>query len=313
MVSKQIGYIRASTQEQEVERQKLNILAACPEAVLIIEHYTGTKMHRPKWDKLMNACESGYVTDIWFDAPDRMGRTADECFKVYKHLWNDLQISLHFIKQPYINTSVYEETMKQAAQNIETLNSGDESTDKLVNTILDAVHIYMLEMAEKQIWYAFREAELEVENISRRTKSGQKAARLRGSTWGTRPGTHYISSYELKARPQIIRYSKVFGGKYGIEDLSRITKIRKNSLKAYIERIMIEQKMMRPEDAKYSDGREFNAQIHDKELYDNEADREWIRRFGKPMIRQPKLPPIQKPESMGMQEYHQTDNCLEDK
>ena len=46
------GYARISRPQQSIERQIRNIKAAYPEAVIVQEAYTGTKMDRPEWGKL---------------------------------------------------------------------------------------------------------------------------------------------------------------------------------------------------------------------------------------------------------------------
>ena len=51
---KTYGYCRISTPKQNITRQIKNILQAYPEAEIVEEAYTGTKIHRPKWDSLVN-------------------------------------------------------------------------------------------------------------------------------------------------------------------------------------------------------------------------------------------------------------------
>ena len=46
------GYCRISTMKQSVTRQIENIKGLYPNAVIIEESYTGTKMDRPKWNSL---------------------------------------------------------------------------------------------------------------------------------------------------------------------------------------------------------------------------------------------------------------------
>lgn len=53
------GYCRISTKKQSIERQIRNIKAQYPDAVIIIETYTGTKMERPEWNKLLKKCSPG--------------------------------------------------------------------------------------------------------------------------------------------------------------------------------------------------------------------------------------------------------------
>ena len=153
-----LAYIRVSTEDQLTERQRLNILQRCPDAKFIEEKYTGTTMDRPQWKKIVASAEGGHVNSIWFDEPSRMGRTADECFRTYKHLYFDLGVSLHFIKGGHIDTDVYEKALKSSID-IDDCKSGDKAVDKMISTIISAVTELMLGMLEDQIYYAFKEAE----------------------------------------------------------------------------------------------------------------------------------------------------------
>ena len=48
------GYCRISTPQQNIERQERNIKTVYPDAVLVSEAYTGTKIERPQWSRLLN-------------------------------------------------------------------------------------------------------------------------------------------------------------------------------------------------------------------------------------------------------------------
>ena len=48
-----IGYPRVSTPTQSLDRQIQNIKAAYPSAILFPEKFTGTKIDRPEWNKLI--------------------------------------------------------------------------------------------------------------------------------------------------------------------------------------------------------------------------------------------------------------------
>ena len=48
-----IGYPRVSTPTQSLDRQIQNIKAAYPGAILFPEKFTGTKIDRPEWNKLI--------------------------------------------------------------------------------------------------------------------------------------------------------------------------------------------------------------------------------------------------------------------
>ena len=101
------GYCRVSTKHQRITRQVTNITELYPNATLIKEFYTGTTQNRPLWDKLMKQIRTGDT--IVFDSVSRMSRNAEEGFKDYKLLYES-GISLVFINEPLINTSIFDST-----------------------------------------------------------------------------------------------------------------------------------------------------------------------------------------------------------
>ena len=80
------GYCRISQKKQSIERQIRNIKEAYPEAVIIEETFTGTKIDRPEWNKLYKKAKSGDT--IIFDSVSRMSRNAEDGFNTYEELYN---------------------------------------------------------------------------------------------------------------------------------------------------------------------------------------------------------------------------------
>ena len=78
---KTYGYVRVSTMQQNIERQIRSIKERYPDAIIIQDEYTGTKMDRPQWSKLYKTLKAGDV--VVFDEVSRMSRDAEEGFKVY--------------------------------------------------------------------------------------------------------------------------------------------------------------------------------------------------------------------------------------
>ena len=103
------GYCRISTARQNLERQARNIQAVYPEAVIVREIYTGTKIHeRKEFEKLLRKVSAGDI--LVFDSVSRMSRTAQEGYRIYEELYNR-GVSLVFHKEPHINTSTYQQAM----------------------------------------------------------------------------------------------------------------------------------------------------------------------------------------------------------
>ena len=175
MGSKVYGYCRVSTMKQSIERQIRNVKAVYPDAVIVVDEYTGTRLDRPGWMKLYRQLQPGDT--IVFDQVSRMSRDADEGFQVYEELFRR-GVNLIFLKEPHINT----ETYKKALEN------GVPMTGTNVDFILEGVNKYLLSLAKEQIRLAFDQAEKEVEDLHQRTREGIETARLNGKQIGQPKG-----------------------------------------------------------------------------------------------------------------------------
>ena len=90
------GYCRISTSKQNIERQERNIKAAYPDALIIKEAYTGTRLDRKEWGKLIKNIKAGDT--LVFDSVSRMSRNAEEGFDAYQDMFGQ-GINLVFILQ----------------------------------------------------------------------------------------------------------------------------------------------------------------------------------------------------------------------
>ena len=95
------GYCRISTKQQNIERQIRNILAEYPKAKLYKEAYTGTKLERPEFEKLLKRLKAGDT--VVFDSVSRMSRNAEDGWTLYESLYNK-GINLVFLKEHHIDT-----------------------------------------------------------------------------------------------------------------------------------------------------------------------------------------------------------------
>ena len=80
------GYCRISRPKQSIERQIRNIKAQYPDAVIVQEVFTRTRMDRREWQKLMKRVKAGDT--IIFDSVSRMSGNADDGFAAYEDLFN---------------------------------------------------------------------------------------------------------------------------------------------------------------------------------------------------------------------------------
>lgn len=236
-MSKIYGYARISTVKQNIQRQLDNIKMEYPDAVIITEEYTGTKINRPAFDKLIKNLKPGDT--IVFDEVSRMSRNAEEGIKLYTELF-DNDINLVFIKEPHINTSVYRDKLNKQ---IDKLNStGNKATDKLLESIMNALHEYTIDLAKEQIELAFKTAQAEVDFLHKRTSEGVQRAILNGKKVGglTTKGTKLTTKKSIEMKAKIRALSKDFEGTNNDIEVMAITKLARNTYYKYKREMLAE-------------------------------------------------------------------------
>ena len=221
------GFCRVSTKRQNIERQVRNILEKYPNAYIVKEYYTGTKLEgRKEWIKLYNLvkkeAEKGKTVMIVFDSVSRMSRNADEGFKVYQELF-ELGVTLEFLKEPHINTDTYRKA----------LTVDIKMTGTNADILLKAVKEYLMELAKEQIKIAFNQAEKEVQDLHVRTSEGIKTAKLNGKQIGRIKGKTYTSQKEKISKEIILKNSRDFNGTNTDEEVIKICSISRNSYYKY--------------------------------------------------------------------------------
>lgn len=222
------GYARISTLKQSIERQIRNIKAEYPEAIIIEEKYTGTKMNRPEWDKVYKKAKAGDV--IVFDSVSRMSRDAEEGFAVYEELFRR-GVDLIFLKERHIDTATYKKAIEGQLQI--TVSTGDGKTDDLITGISEAINKYLLSLAKEQIRLAFDQAEKEVEDLHQRTKEGIETARLNGKQIGQVKGAKLTTKKSLRAKEIILKRSKDFSGDLTDAEMMTLTGLSRNTFYKY--------------------------------------------------------------------------------
>ncbi len=214
------GYCRISRPKQSIERQIRNIKAAYPDAVIIEEVFTRTRMDRKEWPKLMKKVVAGDV--IVFDSVSRMSGNAEDGFATYQELYNR-GISLVFLKEHHIDT----ETYKKALENNVAL------TGSSVDLILEGVNKYLMELAKEQIRLAFEQSEKEVEDLHQRTREGIETAKLNGKIPGRRLGAKVETKKSIAAKATILKHSQDFNGTLSDVDVIRLTGLSRNTYYKY--------------------------------------------------------------------------------
>ncbi len=219
------GYCRISKAKQSIDRQIRNIKAAYPEAFIVQEVFTRTRLDRPEWQKLLKKIHAGDT--IVFDSVSRMSGNAIDGFAAYEELYNK-GINLIFIKEPHINTATY----KQALENNIKLTGSN------VDYILEGVNKYLMALAKEQIRLAFEQSEKEVEDLHQRTREGIQTARLNGKQIGQRQGVKLTTKKSIAAKEIIQKHSKDFGGTLADTEVMKLAGIARNTYYKYKRELM---------------------------------------------------------------------------
>ena len=222
------GYARISTPKQNIDRQIRNIKAAYPKAIILQDEYTGTKLSRPNFDKLLKNVTKGDL--IVFDSVSRMSRNATDGFMVYQELYNN-GVELVFLKEPQINTQTYKKAVASSVK----------LTGTAVDYILEGINKYLMELDKEQIKLAFEQAEKEVTDLRQRTKEGIITARLNGKQIGHQKGVKLTTQKSIAAK-EIIRIHLIdFGGSLNNTECQRLAGISRNSFYKYKQELITEQ------------------------------------------------------------------------
>jgi len=222
------GYCRISTNKQSIDRQERNIKAVYPDAVIIKEAYTGTKLDgREKFERLLKQVKPG--DRIIFDSVSRMSRNAAEGIELYKAMYNG-GVELVFLKEPYINTETYRNATAQQVP----MTGGD------VDIILRAVNEYLMKLAEDQIKIAFDQAEKEVMDLRQRTHEGLITAKLEGKQIGRSTGDKLTTKKSIAVKAEILRLSRDFNGSNTDSEVMKMTGVARNTYYKYKRELMAE-------------------------------------------------------------------------
>lgn len=219
MKSRTYGYCRVSTMKQRVERQVENIKSKYPEAIIVTESYTGTKMDRPQWNKLYKQLREGDT--VVFDEVSRLSRTAEEGFAVYKDLY-EKGVNLIFLKEAALNTENFRKTMQIAL-------TGEVIADMYIET----TNKVLLMLAENQIKAAFGTAEHEVDFLHQRISEGVRRAQIEGKQVGQPKGTKLTTKKSIAAKEIIKKHSKDFDGTLSDPDVMKLAGIARGTYYKY--------------------------------------------------------------------------------
>lgn len=220
MTNKVYGYARISTMKQSITRQIENIKREFPEATIITEEYTGTKISRPNFNKLLKNVKKGDT--IIFDEVSRMSRNAEDGFKLYEELYNK-GVNLIFIKEPHINTATYKKALEQNVS----------MTGTNVDFILEGVNNFLMALAKEQIELAFKTAQAEVDFLHQRTSEGVRRAQAEGKQVGRQQGAKIETKKAKEMKAKILSLSNDFSGSNTDIEVMKILGLARNTFYKY--------------------------------------------------------------------------------
>ena len=238
-----IGICRKSRANQNIERQVRNILNKYPNARIIKITCSGAKVIGYKdFEKVIKEIKESKKNKNYklvFDSASRMSRDSEGGCELYEDLFNH-NVSIEFLKEPQINTDVFRKTLNNQIEL--QAKTGNEATDKLINTVIQALNDYTIALAKEQIKKVFDEAETELKNIHQRTSEGLLTAKLNGKRVGTPKGTKLTTKKSIEAKEIIIKHYKVFGnGTLNATETMKLAGIDKNTFYKYKRELLEEQ------------------------------------------------------------------------
>lgn len=238
-----IGICRKSRANQNIERQVRNILNKYPNARIIKITCSGAKVIGYKdFEKVIKEVKENKKHKNYklvFDSASRMSRDSEGGCELYEDLFNH-NVSIEFLKEPQINTDVFRKTLNNQIEL--QAKTGNEATDKLINTVIQALNDYTIALAKEQIKKVFDEAETELKNIHQRTSEGLLTAKLNGKRVGTPKGTKLTTKKSIQAKEIIIKHYKVFGnGTLNATETMKLAGIDKNTFYKYKRELLEEQ------------------------------------------------------------------------
>ena len=158
-----------------------------------------------------------------------MSRDAAEGFQLYQELFNK-DIELVFLKEPHINTSTYNESRNAGLKPV-----GNDIAD----IYIEATNRVLMLLAEKQIRFAFEQAQKEVDYLHTRTKEGMARAKEAGRIAGRKEGVKVETKKAKEAKQIILKHNKNFGGSLTNEETWKLAGISKMSFYKYQKELQL--------------------------------------------------------------------------
>ncbi len=162
-MSKQIGYIRVSTMDQNEDRQRIELTrCGVDEKNMYVDKQSGKDFHRPAYERMVRNLSKGDV--LYVLSIDRLGRNYEEIHDQWRILTKEYGVDICIIDMPLLDT-----------------RRGKD----LMGTFIADLVIQILSFV----------AQSERENIRERQRQGIAAAKMRGVKFG-RPAIEVPENFE---------------------------------------------------------------------------------------------------------------------
>ena len=153
--SKEYGYVRVSTKEQNIDRQMIALREfGIAEKHIFVDKVSGKDFQRPQYKRLVKKVKPGDTLVI--KSIDRLGRNYDEILEQWRYITKELQASIVVLDMPLLDT-----------------RQGRDLTGTLIADIVLQLLSYV--------------AQTEREFIRQRQAEGIAAAKAKGLNLGRRP------------------------------------------------------------------------------------------------------------------------------
>lgn len=229
-----IGIARKSRPTQNLERQIRNITSKYPTARIIKITCSGAKVIGYKdFENVIKEVKENKRNKKYklvFDSASRMSRDSEGGCKLYEELFNH-NVTIEFLKEPHINTDIFRNTLNNQIEL--QAKTGNEATDKLINTVIEALNDFTIAIAKEQIKKVFDQAQKELEDIHTRTSEGILTAKLEGKRVGLSKGSKLTTKKEKKAKEIILKHSKLFNGTLNDIECRKLAGVSRNSYYKY--------------------------------------------------------------------------------
>lgn len=182
-MSKLYGYMRVSTEQQNEERQKVELLnAGVPKENIFLDKKSGKDFNRPQYQELLSKLEKGDC--LILKSLDRLGRNYKEIGEQWKYITDEIQADIKILDMPLLDTSVQKD---------------------LIGTLISDMVLMLLSYVSEQ----------ERDLIKQRQKEGIAIAKANGVSFG-RKKSPYPPDFD---KVHLLYLNKSITGKKAAEDL----------------------------------------------------------------------------------------------